>query len=623
MAAARLTGAIALLAACLGVSIAQGQVQRVAFTTDDDEPFGNRNTDAGVSVNANVVVSTSNMRISLFDKAGTLRDTRQVADADWPLIRVDSVVDPVRGPSRFFDPQTVYHPQSGRLWMVYSEENATGGSVAKDISRLHIAVLKDPAQVPIDGPPDFGTEWWWYYTCTAATPGNGGASFDLQSDDMQSYPEGVGSHNPYPSGGAPPSGSLVDKPHFAIDEQAAYISTTGGFRGSIAIIPTSHGMSKSILNGDKPAPGDMTFIRMADLPEPDPSERHYTVQEPFEQEDNAQFLVSVPEGDGDEIWTGVRLSGLWFETDLMDPANNRWHVAQRVLTTGGLDDMPVDPGFEYNTSSTYQAATPGPDFDIQTGGSFFASAVLAKDASGDVRIFATHHVRPLGETPDMPKEQWVVQWYVIDPDLPNFRTTNPGGGSPSTAWRPSIEAMGRVDSNEGDRIHPVIIVNQQGVAFLEYTFTNDGGTSAGVWPEVRRVQLNNSYTGIVPDSETTVRPGPANEYFTTSPAHLRGWADFADAQADPANPCVFWSTHTLVHAADLTVNDRRDVWLFERLLNCNSANLNGDDSVDVYDMALFSDYYDAGARRVDMNTDGTTDAADAALYADAYDDQRP
>jgi len=616
------TSAAALLAAGLAVSLAHAQVHQVAYTTDDDEPFGNRNTDAGVSVNDQAVVTTSNMRVSLFNKSGSLLDTRQVGDGaptPWPFTRVDAGIHPMFGPSRFFDPQTVYHPQSGRLWIVYSEENATGGTpdptgaTLNNISPLHIAVSKD--MVSSNVLDTFNTDDWWFYTGPGPSPSNSRPAFDLQQE-MNPYPEGVGSHDPYPGGPF----SLVDKPHMAVDEQAAYISTTGGgptadpIEGNVVIIPLEHGSGDSILDGDKPDPLDLTFIRTTDLPAPDFSLRHYTVQEPFDQLANAQFLVSIPEGGDDK--DAIRLGGLWYDSTQPEP---RWWYSQHKLTASTLADMDVDSGLEFSTNGSYRATTPdtaspGNGFNIRTGGVFFASAVLVKINNTDWRIFATTHVRPIGPTPSTPEEKWVIQWYVIDPDLANFRTAS----STSTAWQPSIEAMGRLDSGEGDRIYPVIMVTQQAVAFIEYTFTSDQ-----VWPEVRRVQLNNSYTGIVPDSETTVRPGPANEYFTTSPAHLRGWADFADAQADPANPCVFWSTHTLVHAADLTVNDRRDVWLFERLLNCNSANLNGDDSVDLYDMALFSDYYDAGARRVDMNTDGTTDAADAALYADAYDDQRP
>lgn len=163
---------------------------------------------------------------------------------------------------------------------------------------------------------------------------------------------------------------------------------------------------------------------------------------------------------------------------------------------------------------------------------------------------------------------------------------------------------------EGDRYHPVIGVTQQGVAYIEYTYS-----SSTVWPEVRRVTLNSSYDGIVLNSETTVKMGPSNYY----DGALDGWADFADMQADPVTGCAFWSTHTLAHAADTSVNDRRDAWLFQTLFNCGNSNLNFDDGTDLYDMAMFNDLYLQGARRVDMNVDGTTDSTDAILYQNAYD----
>lgn len=240
---------------------------------------------------------------------------------------------------------------------------------------------------------------------------------------------------------------------------------------------------------------------------------------------------------------------------------------------------------------------------------FFPSAVLVKINNNDWRIFAVHHVRPVEDQTTEAEDQWVVQWYVIDPDLANFRSVGAGGSTPSTAWKPTVEITGRLDST-GDRYHPVIGVTQQGVAYIEYTYS-----SSTVWPEVRRVTLNSAYDDIVPNSEVTVQTGPSNYY----DGAVNGWADFADMQADPVTGCAFWSTHTLVHQNDVTVNDKRDVWLFQTLFNCGNSNLNFDEGTDLYDMAMFNSLYGTGARRVDMNVDGTTDATDAILYQDAYD----
>lgn len=135
------------------------------------------------------------------------------------------------------------------------------------------------------------------------------------------------------------------------------------------------------------------------------------------------------------------------------------------------------------------------------------------------------------------------------------------------------------------------------------------------------MQLSNSYSATIPSSEVTLRTGPSTAYEGPS------WVDYVDMQVDPEDACTFWSVHTLVGdlpdpAQDPVSIDERDVWLFEAGFGCLNANLNGEDGVDLFDMAMFNDFFATGARRVDMNTDGQTDATDAILYQDAYDAQK-
>ena len=617
--------AAALLAAGLAVSVAQAQVSKVAYTTDDDDPFGARNTDAGLSVNDEAVLTTANMRLSLFSRTGSLLDDRQVGDTDWPFLRVDTGTG-AGGPSRFFDPQTVYQPVEGRLWMLYSEENVTGGSGGSqlgELSAIHLAVSRE--MVGTDALDTLDYDDWWYYTGDATNVGQAGPFFNMQATMA---PYRIGLHAPFPTGIGQ---GLVDKPHMAVDEQAVYITMNGndvrslpgggseGFNfNAIAIIPTSHGTggTLSILDGERPASADIVFLRNTDLPVEDTHARHYTVQEPFEQVTNAQFILSV-NPFGEPIGTpadSIRLAGLWFNDSPPSPESPRWEYSQRVRVKSGTvdtlehDPIDVDAGFEFSGGDSYQPQTPDTAFRpaVAAAITFFPSAVLVKDNNNDWRIFAVHHVRPVVQ--GVTQNQWVIQWYVIDPHLDKFRAVDGAGTTPSTEWKPDIVAMGRVET-AGDRYHPVIGVTQQGVAYIEYTYS-----SQTVWPQVRRVTLNSSYTGIVPNSEVTVQSGPANEYLGS----IGGWADFADMQADPVTGCAFWSTHTLVHQNAL-VNDRRDVWLFQTLFNCGNSNLNFDSGTDLYDMAMFNDLYSVGARRVDMNIDGTTDATDATLYQNAYD----
>lgn len=348
--------ALQLLAAGLVASIAHAQVAQVAYTTDDDDPFGNRNTDAGVSVNAQAVLTTANMRVSLFSRNGSLLDSRQVGGTNptpWPFHRVDTGVHPTLGPSRFFDPQTVYHPQSGRLWMVYSEENLSGGTPAPsgsprgDVSALHVAVSK--AMTGGNTLDSLTNSDWWYYTGVGVS-GVAGDYFNMQDIDMGRYLSG-GSHNPFST---TLQAGLVDKPHMAVDEQAAYITMNGndfaGVGGSfnaIVIIPTTHGSggSLSILEGQRPPATALTFLRNTDLPVPDTHARHYTVQEPFEQVLNAQFILSLqPEGEptGTPV-ESIRLGGLWFNDSPPSPAGPRWEYSQRVRVEAGTTNLGHDP----------------------------------------------------------------------------------------------------------------------------------------------------------------------------------------------------------------------------------------------------------------------------------------
>ena len=65
----------------MACAMATAQVSTLAWTTDDDDPFGFFSTDAGVGVNAHGVVSTGNMRASLFARSdGSPLSTFQVGD---------------------------------------------------------------------------------------------------------------------------------------------------------------------------------------------------------------------------------------------------------------------------------------------------------------------------------------------------------------------------------------------------------------------------------------------------------------------------------------------------------------------------------------------------------------
>lgn len=588
------------LAAGFAASTAHAQVHQIAWTTADTDTEGDRATDAGVGVHPDGVMVTTNMHVALFARAGgSALDEYQVGDTGFPFVRTDATY------GRLFDPQVDYDPIRGRLWMLYTEDNdrdpstTTGG----DIARIHLALTKNPAVFPVGSSAitSLSSGHWWYFTGSdAASTSRDGEAFDLGSSSLLPY-QNQGEHSPLII--------LADRPTMAFDEQAVILTPWSANQDaeistSLIVIPTSHGTSDSILDGDRPDEGDITIISLSGegLDDEDFSLYYMAVQEPHDQFPNKTFYINDPNGAGTpEIRTGIRLCGLYWDEELEPDPD--WHVRQK--TAGGSLDIPFDDDDDrYHVTTSPGPRTPHGTWRPSVAPARFNTAVLVYNSENEPRIFAAHDVKPYAD--DTKIDQYVVQWYVIDPDFTNFKNTN---------WNPTFDAVGRLDhgATTGDHYHPVIGVTEQGVAYIEYTYSD-----ANTWPQVRRVQLSSDYATALTNTEVVVQAGPSYHYASDT------WAHFAEMQADPAGDCAFWSVHTLVgNPGDATApSDERDIWLFETLFNCGNANLNGDGGTDLYDMALFNSYYSTGARRVDMNTDGTTDATDAILYQDAYDAQK-
>lgn len=632
-----------IAAALVAVAGASAQVEEVARVADDGDEFGLKSTDAAISVGEEAIVVTTNHGITLLDKSGTILAEFKMTDNGFPFIRVETDTGE-DAPSRWFDGRTDYDAANDRQWISYSEQNTEDKtSEDDDISAFHLAVSQDMTGTNVLDKLD-STDWW-FYTGRPGTAGNGDVAFDFGFQLMERYPDG-GPHRPFPEQGEQgETFALLDLPIIAVDDEYVYVTAYGidadvvdpgppkvfgpnyPFQAHF-IIPIEFddgGTTRSMLDGYKPDEEDIVVLRPRDLPEADPEyerdfhSRHYPVQEPFEQEDNAQFFISLDRTSGQK--DAIRLAGLWFD-DSESPG--QWRYTQHIVPSGSpgagdLADMEVNTNFKFFTSiGSYEVQTPdtrtGDTFNPATTASFFSSAVLAKDSNTNMRIFATHHVYTQDGTGSVDGVH--VQWYYIDPDLDDFREVQ----DPAT-WSPEILATGRISddgTNDGDCYFPSIGVTKQGVAYIEYTFSNDT-----TWPEVRRVQLDSDYDTALANTNVQVVPGPVNLAYT--PSNTR-WADFSDMQADPFT-CDLWSVHTLVHddgssPSSITNIDRRDVWLLENPINCNNANLNGDSMVDLFDMAAFNDFYATGARRVDMNTDGETDSTDAIIYQDAYDAQK-
>lgn len=307
----------------------------------------------------------------------------------------------------------------------------------------------------------------------------------------------------------------------------------------------------------------------------------------------------------------------------------RWEVRQRLEEDppGSMNweilDMDVSSyGLQFFRPQSVGSPPDHPDalgFSPTVEEDMFTSAILTEDAAGNPRVFAVHAVLPDDGT-GAPEDNWVVQWYVIDPQVPDTDPISQGyepffdAPIESEDWRPTIVEAGRIEVEGGHCYHPVLGVSTGGLMTIEYTYS-----ALGVPQEIRRQRFDASHTPI--GSATTLRTGPSQGY--QGPR----WALWGDLQFDP-NPATgpgacnwLWSTHTLVDEDATSSSTIRDVWLFRKASTpfCFQTDLNQNGFTDLADMALYTDYYAAGDPRADTDADGQVDAIDMLNYVDAYD----
>ena len=656
-----------LVSACgMPLAIAQAQTPSNAYQAHEQDNSdgpnfdGARPTAPAVGVSNLGVVAAGTRYLSLFSKAHTITplDERGVDDTNFPFVLAAT------SGTRLIDPRAAHDPIHNRLWALYGEAKFEqspffGIQHCEETALLHLSVNKAGANFGVMDPLD-GTQWW-YYTGSGGSAGNGGEAFNLRSGSIQPY-QTEPLHEPLKLTARMPSIGFHSVTGNVNDRSGAVIVATNarevctffdegtngpplikGMFQFLYVIPYEHdGGTKSILDGDRPDESDITVVRpFLNTPFPltvDTSIHGWVVQAPYEQVENATFIISTPNPatEIDPLFEHVRLKGLFYDDTAL--AGREWTLQQRVTpgATPILDDIPLDPSLSF-LATNLDGSLPFPiqvpvTPDTTTSwigpkaqGTYFHSAVLAKDVANDFRIFAVHAVRSPSD------DRWVVQWYVIDPDLANFHSATHGVWSPDIAMytkgKETVEASGRLE-DEGHSYHPVIVVNRQGQAFIEYTYS-DGTT----WPQIRRVRLNSTYDDIV-GTPSVVRAGPPQAYVDHPGAIPGNWANTADAQADPFNSCAYWSTHTLVN--DLVDNvpdpttEKRDVWLFHQayansvgplcLQTLSMLDLNDDGVVDALDLAALTDLYARGARRIDLNADGVTDRHDLELYMAAYEE---
>ena len=513
-------------------------------------------------------------------------------------------------------PRAEYDPVNNAVWMLYSES---------------AAIVDTPLQQPEDLPVDCTTFLHLATTRVNANVTTFDACLSQQENNCWVYLTGSSAINVgspllkrfHPSQSHVPFLSPPRYPSMAFDERAVFV--TASEPGSCAAPLTGHG-SQAILiipreftngspftltipQGFKPDEDEITIVRFGALEFEDNAINFLAVQEPHDhkqaqpQFENITLFIST---DGTASGLGsasrfnhLRLRGLFWDDS--GPGAGQWAVRQSLMETMPGSGAYVVRNIEFDESLELLAIFGGSQFElprtpdegtITADNEAFTSAVLAKDNQGNPRVFAVHSSFTLDH-------DWVVQWYVIDPDLENFHNPPAIDG-----WVPEVVQAGRIAVPDADCSLPALAVSTCGGVMIEYTFSSET-----VYPQIRRAILNNSYDGVL--SDTLVKAGPDREYGM----FLDRWAMRSDMQSDPvAGFGGIWSTHTLV--GDTT--SIRDVWLMRSAMTCFTTDLNADGVVDPFDLMLYGEYYITGDERADTNADGVVDVVDMDNFLNAY-----
>jgi hypothetical protein len=626
------------IAAIAGVAaVTLGQASVAVYDADRIDYDADLSLMPQIGVSETYAVVFGSHEMLLYDKATPITATNWLDRGYWTSFGYGThqfkpfYTDPVGLFKAFLTyPRADYDPMSNTVWMVASEARTPtfSGTPRPEVQNalceveyvLHLSTTVENAHVTT------------FMDCDdiAATPPNcwhyltGSNAIVVSDPFIQRYSLG-GSHNVFDD--APQHLSL------AFDERAVMVAAMNPTecvvqgegnpdrRGQCVLIlerELDGGTSSYHTNGS-PTPDDMTMVRFDDLPFPDATVHALAVQEPYDHEklepefenmtlfittDGAAYGAGTP-----GVIRGVRLRGLFWDSSI-----NEWRMRQALKEFPAMSgdyvpkDAPFDPALElgavFGASPPFLPEAPA-GFEPLNDNEMFTSAVLAEDWAGNNRVFAAHAgVVTFGSGQSF-DNRWVVQWYVIDPDLANFH--NPAA---LDTWTPTVVAAGRIiddgaspEPNAGDCYLPTIGVSRCGQVYVEYTFSN-----ATTQPQIRRATLNFAYDDVL--ATALVQSGPSNGYQSFPDR----WALYPDMQADPLSN-RFWSAHTLTGS---TSNDR-DAWLFKQSYLCFQTDMNRDGAVDAADMMMFTDYYTAGDMRADTDADEIVDAIDMLNFVDAYD----
>jgi hypothetical protein len=308
------------------------------------------------------------------------------------------------------------------------------------------------------------------------------------------------------------------------------------------------------------------------------------------------------------VQDGIRLGGAYHD------GSGALQYAWKDMTVPTAADEYYNAGLTYQ-GTPFHPATPDQNWKIKTASSKFDSGVLARDTTGNLKIFCGHNVLPVSQGGG-PVNRTEFRYYVVEPDLANFP------GTPTTPWQPYIEVAGiaSTDNITGGETHQgAVSVNEYGDAYL--AFTRSGTTDPDGWPAIVQTRLSANYT--YPLYNYRVQAGPPQTYADSSgPLSIFG-LDYADIEPDPGH-CGFMAVGTIAALTDAepeppSTTTARAIWVSEILVSCDSnAEMNGDGAIDAADLALYLDYYAKEDPRADMDRSGTITTADYQIYSGEY-----
>lgn len=504
--------------------------------------------DCDIAVGTTHIVLTSNCGVEIRCAGGDIRESQSdlvgssLSTAMFKLALSG-------GGNAIYDPRVVWDNYHSRFWVVALE-----GPASDLEGRIHVAVSKD------DSPYDVSTTHWNKFTQDGL-----GSPFDPQASGF------TDKHV---------DDSFPDRTQIAVDETYLYVLVREAEadgnpfddRDLMMVIPKVEMMAD---NSPATAVEEMKFIDVTGVNKQGTTWAHTLAvdHDIVNGGTPTVYCIGVPgytSDDEDRDYEGIlfgtflKVGGTWAygstTLDLSDDGFGAFEFrgTDRVIPGGDVDDNYIQP-----TAYFWSACT--------------------RRVDGDRMIWATHHVCDEGAS-DGAKTR--IQWYQIDPSVPEL-----------------VEVQRISDS--GSWLHdPSIAANANGDLALYYNRSAD--TEDDGYPEIMRRLIpadcpEDASTAVVASSSTHYDPDQT------------GWIDFSGTAPDPIETDYFWGHSQIVHDVD----QFQTIVARYQIVCIPGPDMDGDDDIDALDLAAFLAASDRLDRIADLDQSGDIDVFDFLTFLNA------